>query len=167
MADLWFYVVIVLKRTPPWAYGVLVLLLILGARRLRSQTISLWALSITPAVFFTWSVAGAVNFGLNDGGSLAFLLWPASLMVGLASFRLVEPSPLQWIDQHRLIRPGTAGPLLVYLGVFFCRYGLEVWAGFVPQRSLLAHMLGALLSGYMAGRTAGDFWLASRMRPSG
>lgn len=54
--------------------------------------------------------------------------------------------------------------MAVYLGVFSFRYGLEIWAGFFPDRGFIAHILAVTVSGFMAGRTLGDLWLASVMR---
>lgn len=166
MSDALFYAGIVLRHTPLWAYAVLTLLVILGLRRLGDRSVSLSAMALTPMVFFCWSVIGAIAFWLGDGGWAAIGLWPVCVLAGLGSFRLVGPPPVIWLGGDRFSRPGTAGPLLVYLGVFFFRYGLEIWAGFHPERRYLAHALAVVVSGFMAGRTLGDLWFAVRQKTS-
>ncbi|MFN7026520.1 MAG: hypothetical protein ACK4QP_18800 [Pseudorhizobium sp.] len=59
----------------------------------------------------------------------------------------------------------SCGPLLFYVSVFFFRYGLEIRAGFLPERALTAQAIAVILSGYMAGRTIGDLGVAMRLRP--
>jgi len=167
MSEILFYAGIVLRHTPVWAWGVLLLLVFLGARRLRARPTTLLMMSATPAVFLTWSLVSAVTFSRADGGWFAIGLWFALVLLGLASFRLVGPTPVRWLDQTRLVRPASAGPLIVYLGVFLFRYALEIWSGFFPERAFLTSALAILVSGYMAGRTVGDLAFAARLRPRG
>ena len=161
-----FYAEIVIRQTPLWAWLVLALLCVIGVRRLRTRPTSVWGLVITPTVFLCWSLIGAVSFGQAFGLLVAMAAWIACIAVGLVSFRLVGPPQTKWIDERRVVRPGSYGSLIVYLSVFAFRYGLEVWAGFFPERAGLADALALIVSGYMAGRTAGDLWSALRARPA-
>jgi hypothetical protein len=165
MSEIFFYIGLVLGQTPVWAWIVLLGLVVLGVRRLRSRPTSLLMMSATPVVFLIWSLVSTVTFVRGDGGWFAALLWPACVLLGLCSFRLVGADSVVWVDQSRLVRPGTVGPLLVYLGVFLFRYSLEVWSGFAPERLFLTRVLAVLVSGYMAGRSLGDLWFAARLRP--
>lgn len=166
MSELWFYVGIVLEQTPVWVWAVLALLLFLGARRLRPRATTLLMMSAAPAVFLAWSLVSAATFWRGEGGWFAAGLWPLSLLLGLVSFRLLPASPVHWVDDARLVRPATAGPLIVYVSVFLFRYGLEIWSGFFPERQFLSSTLALLVSGYMAGRTIGDLAFAARLRPA-
>lgn len=103
-------------------------------------------------------------FGGAVGAGAAVCLWLACLLAGLLSFRLIGPPQGEWIDSQRFLRVGSPDPLIVYVGIFFFRYGLEIWAGFFPERALIAHAMAVTVSGYMAGRTVGDLWLAMRLR---
>jgi hypothetical protein len=165
MPSILFYAEIVISRTPVWVWLVLALLCLLGVRRLRTHGTSPWGLVITPAVFLTWSFIGAVSFGDALGLWAALACWAACIAVGLLSFALVGPPRSEWVDEHRIVRPGSIGPLSVYLAIFGLRYGLEIWAGFFPERATLAAALALILSGFMAGRTTGDLGLALRKRP--
>lgn len=164
MSNALFYPGIVLEKTPAWAYLVLVLLCILGIRRLTSRPTSISGLAIVPTVFLVWSVIGAYVFGRASGTLTAFSLWLACSMAGLLSFRLVGPPKGRWINSQQFVRDGSSGPLIVYLGIFFFRYGLEIWAGFIPEQAQMAHGLAVTVSGFMAGRTLGDLWLAVTLR---
>lgn len=165
MSETLFYVGVVLRHTPFWAWAVLSLLVFLGIRRLRTRTTTLLMMSVAPAIFMGWSLVSAVTFWRGDGGWLAAGLWPSLLLLGLASFRLLEASPVRWVDDARLVRPGTAGPLTVYVSVFLFRYGLEIWSGFFPDRQFLTSTLALLVSGFLAGRTIGDLWFAAHLKP--
>ncbi|MBX9615885.1 MAG: hypothetical protein K2X25_09850 [Caulobacteraceae bacterium] len=165
MSEALFYVGLVLRQTPFWVWAVLSMLVFLGIRRLRTRTTTLLMMSVTPGIFLVWSLVSAVAFWRGDGGLLAAGLWPSFLLLGLASFRLLGASSVRWVDDDRLVRPGTAGPLAVYVSVFLFRYGLEIWSGFFPDQQFLTSTLALLVSGYMAGRTIGDLWFAVHLKP--
>lgn len=163
MSDIFFHVGLVLGHTPLWAYGLLALLIVLGVRRLKERKTSLAGLAITPGAFLIWSVWSATVFWIGERSGFSALAWPLALSMGLLSFRWARPSPMRW-QEGGLVRAATVMPLLVYVGVFAFRYGLEVWSGFVPERQALTQALAVLVSGFMAGRTVGDFMLAVRLR---
>ena len=163
MGNALFYVELVLGETPVWAYVVLVLLCVLGVRRMKSRATTLGGLAIVPTLFLLWSVVGAFLFSSASGAATAASLWLTCLTAGLFSFRLVGPPEGEWIDSQRFLRVGSTGPLLIYISIFLFRYGLEIWVGFVPERALIAHALAVTVSGFMAGRTLGDLWQAIRL----
>lgn len=165
MQSILIYIRIVISHTPVWAWLLLAMLCLLGIRRLRTRASSIWGLVATPAIFLGWSFVGAISFGHALGMGAALACWAACIAVGLLSFRLVGPPPSTWINEHRVVRSGSIGPLSVYLVIFGIRYGLEVWAGFFPERATLAAALALLLSGFMAGRTAGDLRFALLGKP--
>jgi hypothetical protein len=159
-----FYAAIILRETPAWAYVVLLLLFVLGTRRIKSRSTSLVGLAVVPIVFLAWSIVGAVIFGNTTGYVAAASLWLGCLLGGLLSFRLIGPPQGHWTDRQRFTRTGSLWPLIVYVGIFFFRYSLEIWAGFVPQQALVANGLAVTVSGVMAGRTLGDLAVALRLR---
>ena len=165
MDDALFYAGLILSKTPAWAYLVLLALCLLGSRRTASRPTSAVGLSVVPIVFLSWSLVGALAFGSVSGALTAASLWASSLVAGLLSFRVIGPPPGEWIDGRQFRRTGSWGPLVVYVGIFFIRYGLEIWAGFSPEHTQTAHAIAVILSGFMAGRTIGDLWLAIRLRP--
>ena len=165
MDDIVLYLGIVLRETPVWAYGVLVILVLLGLRRLRTRHRSLLSASIAPGVFLVWSVSSAIGFGVLNGWFLTTALWCLFLAGGLASFRFFGPSPVRWVSGNEFLFAGTPGPLIFYMSVFFARYSLGVWAGFQPQHVTIASAVALAISGFTAGRTSGDFIFLNNLRP--
>jgi len=152
----------VLEPTPLWAYVLLGLLIVLGIRRMRERATSLAGLLITPGAFLIWSLWSAVSFWMDEQSGFSLLIWPLALSMGLGSFAGFRASPM-----HRqgalIVRAATILPLLVYVGIFAFCYALEVLSAFVPERRALAQALAVLVSGFMAGRTLGDFAFAARL----
>jgi|GEM_PF-1683372 len=155
-----YYIGVVIRETPTWAYVVLALLTFLGVRRLETRPTTVVGLSVLPIIFLTWSVIGAVVFGRAAGPLTASLMWAGWVLLGLVSFRVFGPPRGRWINSRQFAREGSVGPLVVYLGIFAFRYGLEVWTGFAPEQRVLTQGLALTLSGFMSGRTLGDLWLA-------
>lgn len=131
MDNAMFYAGLILSKTPGWAYLVLVALCVLGRRRLTSRPTSPVGLAIVPIVFLSWSLVGATAFGSVSG--------PLTAVCRHGANGLTDDSSCG---------TGSWGPLLVYVGIFFFRYGLEIWAGFSPERALTAHSIAVILSGY-------------------
>ncbi len=152
----------VLEHTPLWAYALLGLLVVLGIRRMRERATSLAGLLITPSAFLIWSLWSAVSFWMDEQSGFSLLIWPLALSMGLGSFAGFRASPMRR-QGELIVRAATILPLLVYVGIFAFRYALEVWSALVPERRALAQALAVLVSGFMAGRTLGDFAFAARL----
>jgi hypothetical protein len=58
-----------------------------------------------------------------------------------------------WIFQYA----ATALPLTFYMLLWATRYGLGIWAGFVPAMADTLGLAGLALSAFTAGRTSADF----------
>jgi hypothetical protein len=58
-----------------------------------------------------------------------------------------------WIFQYA----ATRLPLTLYLLLWSTRYGLGIWAGFVPAMAGTLGVVGLALSAFTAGRTLADF----------
>ena len=148
---------IIATHTPVYVWLVLALLLFLGVRRLRPRRTHLALAALAPLGFFTWSVlaAGLLFFG-GDRGTIA-VVWGVAFLTGVLSgpIRTVgRPKHIHgWIFEYA----ATALPLTLYMLLWLTRYGLGIWAGFVPAMADTLGMAGLALSALTAGRTLSDF----------
>lgn len=148
---------LIVTYTPPYVWVLFVLLLFLGARRLKPRRTHLALAALAPMGFFTWSVvaAGLLSHGGERG--TVVVAWAVAFLAGALSgpIRTVaRPAHLGgWIFQYQ----ATALPLTMYMLLWATRYGLGIWAGFVPAMSVTLGLVGLALSALTAGRTLADF----------
>ena len=148
---------IIATHMPLYVWLVLALLLFLGVRRLKPRRTHLAVAALAPAGFFVWSVAtaGLLFFGGDRGA--AIVAWPLAFLGGALSgpIRTVpRPSHVHgWIFQYA----ATRLPLTLYFLLWSTRYGLGIWAGFVPAMAVTLGVVGLTLSAFTAGRTLADF----------
>jgi hypothetical protein len=148
---------IIVTHTPLYVWAVLALLLFLGARRLRPRRTHLALAALAPAGFFTWSVvaAGVLFYGGEKG--TAVVAWAVAFLAGALSGPVrTVPRPAHvhgWIFEYA----PTALPLTLYMLLWATRYGLGIWAGFVPAMADPLGLAGLALSALTAGRTLADF----------
>ena len=148
---------IIVTHTPLYVWVVLVLLVFLGIRRLKPRRTHLALAALAPGGFFIWSVAtaGLVFFGGDK--EAAIVAWPLAFLGGALSGPLrTVPRPAHvhgWIFEYA----ATRLPLILYLLLWSTRYGLGIWAGFVPAMAGPLGVAGLSLSAFTAGRTLADF----------
>jgi hypothetical protein len=141
---------VIVSHTPLYVWVVLVLLIFLGVRRLKPRRTHLALAVLAPLGFFIWSVVGARLLFFGEDKLLAFLSGALSSPV-----RTV-PRPTHvhgWIFQYA----ATSVPLILYMLLWATRYGLGIWAGFVPAMAGPLGVAGLALSASTAGRTSADF----------
>ena len=148
---------IIVAHTPLYVWLVLALLLFLGVRRLKPRRTHLAVAALAPAGFFVWSVATAGLLFLGGEKGTAIVAWPLAFLGGALSgaIRTVpRPSHVHgWIFQYE----ATRLPLTLYMLLWSTRYGLGIWAGFVPAMAAILGVAGLALSAFTAGRTLADF----------
>jgi hypothetical protein len=148
---------IIVTHTPLYVWVVLVLLLFLGVRRLKPRRTHLALAALAPAGFFVWSVATAASLFFGGDKGAAIVAWPLAFLGGALSrpIRTVpRPSHVHgWIFQYA----ATRLPLTLYLLLWSTRYGLGIWAGFVPAIAGTLGVVGLALSAFTGGRTLADF----------
>lgn len=168
MEDVIVHVGIVPRNTPLWAYAVLVLLIVLGVRRLKRRSTTLLRLTLAPTVFFLWSLVSLLDFAATIGLATGLMIWVAGLTIGWMSLRRFVPSRAVWQDSRHTVREGSIAPLAVYLSLFSLRYALEIWVGFNPDRIVIASALALAASSLVSGRTPGDigYVIGQRQRSS-
>jgi hypothetical protein len=148
---------IIVAHTPLYVWVLFALLLFLGARRLKPRRTHLALAALAPMGFFTWSVlAAGLLFYEGDKGT-AVVAWAVAFSAGALSgpIRTVQrPAHVGgWIFQYS----ATALPLTLYMLLWATRYGLGIWAGFVPAMADTLGLVGLALSALTAGRTLTDF----------
>jgi hypothetical protein len=149
---------IIVTHTPLYVWVLFLLLLFLGARRLRPRRTHLALAALAPMGFFTWSVlAASLVFAEGDKGA-AVAAWSAAFMAGALSGPVrTVPRPAHvhgWIFQYA----ATALPLTLYMLLWATRYGLGIWAGFVPAMADNLGLAALAHSALTAGRTLADFF---------
>ena len=152
-------IVAILLNTPLWVFFIFTLLIWLGAFQLRTRSVSIHRIWLTPMVFIVWGLLGLI---LRNAGSMSSLMpWMAAAIIG-ALLGLSRRNTLA-IDHVRGIvkRPASVLPLLRNLIVFGVHYGLNIAAAFHPgQHSIM--QVDMAVSGLFAGYFAG--WLVRFMQ---
>lgn len=148
---------IIVTHTPVYVWVLLALLLFLGVRRLKPRRTHLALAALAPMGFFSWSVITAgLLFSGGDKG-IAVFAWGVAFLAGALSGPIrTVPRPAHvhgWVFQYA----ATTLPLTLYMLLWATRYGLGIWAGFVPAMADTLGLAGLTLSALTAGRTVADF----------
>ena len=161
----------IVQKTPPWVWGLLAALVLLGVSQLRTRRLT-WRRAVAPAI-------GLALFSLvNLARDLSSTPWLApGLLVWLAAFAVLMllgtrsgPRPGTRYDPvaDRSVLPGSVMPLLTSLAIFFLKYGIGVELAMQPTLRLEpAFALGmcaayGALTGYFAARPFSLWQLAAR-----
>lgn len=143
-----------MNGAPLWIYPLLVGLVILGVRRLRTREMPI-AVALIPIVAFSaWSLWGAGLFAQRVGPAMAALVWSGGAALGVASaFVLPEPRATR-LPGGRVLLPGSWMPLSIYLLIFVARFACGAWAAIVPSAAMMATGIGVAISAGAAARFA-------------
>lgn len=148
----------ILQHTPSYVLAIFAVLLVLGVQALRSRTISIWRLLLTPALFIGW---GVVSLALQSAASpLPLLDWLGAAAVGGAiGWSTIRLDDMR-VDRARLTvsLPGSAMPLIRNLLIFSTRYALAVAIALAPAWQAELAVWNIVISGLSAGYFLG--WLA-------
>ena len=147
----------VLKGTPVWVWAILVTLIVLGVKQLRSRVVTRYSVLIAPVVFLFIGLMAAGR------GPIGFSAWALTLIATAAfTFFVWQPTGGARYDAStdRLNLPGSVIPMLLMLAIFLLNYVINVTLAINPAlRTELpwqvgpAIILGAL-SGVFFGRAA-------------
>lgn len=156
----------ILRYTPLWVWGLLVLLVALGAAQLRTRRVSRGRLLALPAVLL---MLGLFSTATSFREPLAALVaWALALgLGGFAGWHLLQPRATWDAATRTLLLPGSLLPLALILAIFLLRYAGAVALVMHPAwRASLAVALPmsaafGTLSGLFVGRTWG---LVARVR---
>lgn len=142
----------ILGGVPAWVYVLLVALIVLGVRRLRTREVPV-AVALIPAVAFSlWSVIGASAYAAMAGAPVAALTWLGGAVAGAASaFVAPEPRGMR-LANGRVRLPGSLNPLTLYIIVFVARFSCGAWAAIDPTQARLATGVGIAVGAVMTAR---------------
>lgn len=144
----------ILQGTPPWVFGVLLIICFYGFKARRPHTVSPRTLLITPAIFAVWSLC-SLSYGEHSGLSLASWLGGAALG-GLVAYVLFPVQRLALDDSgQRLVVPGTWKILGIYLLFFAVKYFIGYQSAVHPEHMADVDMI--LIACTAAGFTVGLF----------
>jgi hypothetical protein len=161
----------VLKNTPPWVWGLLTALLVLGLSQVRSRQGSALRMVLMPVVMTGLALSGTVSaFGRSPLFGYVMLAWLAGAAASGALIARRSPPAGTAYDRTRrnFTIPGSWLPLALILGIFLTKYMVGVDLAMQPQ--LAQHGLYPLavgtaygvFSGVFAGRSARLWRLARR-----
>jgi hypothetical protein len=140
--------VLILDHTPKWVFGVFALLLWIGAQGLRTRTFPLLRVWVTPAVFLTLSVTGAI--ARHQPPVETALAWLAGAALALGPGAWTSPRHLEVDRVHKRVRfRGSPFPLVRNVVIFAAQYVLAVAAARGAGASVAIWAIG--VSGASAG----------------
>ena len=123
----------IVKNTPSWVWGLLAGLLWLGASQLRNRSAGLVRALVMPFAMTAFSLYGLASaFGGSGRIGTAIGSWLAAAIAVTALglwLRPAAPTGTRYAaDSRRFQLPGSAGPLLLILGIFLTKYlvGVEL-----------------------------------------
>ena len=137
---------------PAWVYALLVALIVLGIRRLRTRELPVIVALIPSAAFLIWSVLGALAFAERAGMGLALGAWLAGAAVGALTGVLLPEPRGERLAGGRVRQPGSSLPLILYLGVFIVRFACGAWAAIVPAQAVSVTAVGLAVGAAMTAR---------------
>ena len=150
----------IVRYTPPWVWGLLAALLLLGWQQSRPRSVSraqLMALPLAMLALGLWSVLPGVMV-LPP----VLALWAAALSASfIFARRRFTPRGAVWDSASaRLQLPGSWLPMAIIVGIFALKYGLGVFQGLQPQmaREPAFLLATAAISGALSGLLLGRAW---------
>lgn len=148
----------IITHTPPWVVGLLIGLIILGLKQVKSRQVNKPLAYLLPLGMLALSFAGVItSFGFAP---LAIAAWAIGLAscAALINFWL----PVKGIQfnaiQATFFIPGSWIPLVVILAIFLTKYYVGVMQALNPALlgeigfKLSLSLLYGVLSGYFVGR---------------
>ncbi len=160
----------IIRRTPPWVFGILALLIVLGVQQSRERRVSRGRVLILPLVMAAFALFGlSQGFGWNP---VALACWAAGMVVAVAANEFLLHSPrgvrAEAADGPYLV-PGSWVPMILMMVIFVSRYVFAVTLAMHSERredaAFVAGSAGVfgLLSGIFAARAL-RIW---RTKPAG
>lgn len=161
----------ILRRTPPWVWGMLAGLLLLGAIQLRTRRIGLRR-AAAPAIGLTVFSLISLGKDLAAGPWLApgLLVWLAvgALMLTWRAPRALPPGTAHDPATGLFTLPGSAVPLMTIVAIFLLKYGIGIELAMqpgLPQQPLFALSMAAgygALTGLFSARPVALWLIAGR-----
>jgi hypothetical protein len=151
----------ILQRTPPWVFGLFLVLLVLGAMQSRTRDLGRARVALMPAIFLPLSFWGVWTvFGLEV---LAFAAWFVAVGAAVLINRYARiPRQVSYTPATRLFHvAGSWIPLAMMMAIFFARYAIAVALAMQPALKSMPVFASAVGAAY--GLMSGAF-LARALR---
>jgi hypothetical protein len=162
---------IIASHTPVYVWLLFVLLVVLGGRRLQPRRTHLMVAALAPACFAVWSISSAGLLFVGGDEREVVLAWTVPFMAGAISRAICTRPRWTHVAGWTFQCAATALPLALYMLLWVTRYGLGIWAGFVPAVADDLALVGLALAAAAAGRSLADlaplFAMALRHRNAG
>ncbi|HEX9719777.1 MAG TPA: DUF6622 family protein [Ramlibacter sp.] len=161
----------VLNGTPPWVWGLLAGLVLLGLSQGRARTAGLARIAILPVAMIVLAVWGLMSAfrGSPQLGSVLLAWFAAAALSLAATASMAPPAGARYDAVSRMFSlPGSWVPMLLILGIFLTKYIVGVELAMQPalahdgQYSLVVSAIYGLFSGIFTGRAVRLWRLASR-----
>ncbi len=151
----------ILDNTPTSVWAVLAVLVLVGLRQTRTQTLSGGRVWLVPAVAGAASLLGALRGFAGAGGLLTGACWAVGAALGFAANRGLDlPRRVAANPDGSFTIGGSLAPLCLLVGIFVVRYATNVALAIQP--SLGSSPAAAATVAIAYGLTAG--LLAARSR---
>ena len=137
---------------PTWVYVLLVALVVLGVRRLKTRETPLLIALIPSTAFLIWSLVGVRAFASQVGLASAIAAWLVGAACGAVSGVILPEPRGERLANGRVRQPGSWLPLILYLGVFVVRYACGAWAAIVSTQANTATALGIAVGAAVTAR---------------
>lgn len=137
---------------PPRVYVLLIVLIALGVRRLRTREVPVGVALLPFATFLIWSLFGLWSFAAFAGWTIALSAWTGGALIGAVTAVVVPEPRGERLASKRVRLPGTWLPLTLYVGVFVARFACGAWAAIVPAQAITATAVGLAVGAAMTAR---------------
>ena len=151
----------IVTHTPVAVWAVLAVLVLVGLRQTRTQTMSAGRVWLVPLVVGAASLAGALRGFAGAGELLTGACWAAGAALGFVSNRALDlPRRVSANADGSFTIGGSIAPLLLFTGVFLVRYVVNVALAIQP--SLAGNPEAAAAAAIAYGFTTGLLVARSR-----
>lgn len=137
---------------PAWVYLLLVALVVLGVRRLKTRELPVAGALVPTAAFLIWSIVGAHTFAVTAGYAVALAAWLGGAAVGAITGVAMPEARGERLPGRRVLQPGSVLPLILYLGVFVVRFACGAWGAIVPAQAITATAVGVAVGAAVMAR---------------
>jgi hypothetical protein len=168
-------IVDIVRNTPPWVGGLFAGLVVLGATQMRDRAAGVPRIVFLPVAMGAFSLFGMTStFAAAGQAPWMLVTWLLTALVIAGLMAMGSPAAGTKFDAatRQFTLPGSIVPLLLILGIFFTRYGVNVELAMQPQLRADAGFaiaiagLYGLFTGLFAGRAARLLRLAFRPAPA-
>lgn len=160
----------IVTHTPVAVWAGLAAMVLVGWRQTRTQAMSATRVWLVPAIVGAASLASALVAFSGAGPVLTGACWAVGVALGFMSNRSLDlPRRVSANADGSFMVGGSIAPLLLYVGVFMVRYGVNVALAIQPSlgHDPLAAAAAAIAYGFTTGLLAArsrKIWATRRDR---